>query len=64
MCNKSKQIIIYVGAALTVTSAFFSITTGIYFGVLTNMFVNIFGKECCASNKKTVAKKVIRPPYL
>jgi MFS superfamily sulfate permease-like transporter len=64
MCNKSKQIIIYVGAALTVTSAFFSITTGIYFGVLTNMFVNIFGKESCTSTKKTVAKKVIRPPYL
>jgi|TARA_A100001015_G_scaffold134020_1_gene148714 MFS superfamily sulfate permease-like transporter len=64
MCNKSKQIIIYVGGALTVLSAFFSITTGIYFGVLTNMFVNIFGKESCSSNKKTVAKKTTRPPYL
>ena len=64
MCKKTKKIIIAVGVFLTCTTAFFDITTGIYFGVLTNMFVNILCKEDSVKPKKVTAKKIVRAPYL
>jgi len=64
MCKKTKKIIIAVGVFLTMATAFFDITTGIYFGVLTNMFVNILCKEESVKPKKVKAKKIVRAPYL
>lgn len=40
--QKFKKSIIFVTLSLTIATAFFSIPLGIYFGVLTNVLINVF----------------------
>ena len=40
--QKFKKLIVFTTLFFTIASAFYSISLGIYFGVLTNVLINIF----------------------